>query len=118
MLDAFRKTAVARLSLDRRILGVLMTGSLASGAADRFSDLDLVVVVSPDDNASMMADRRAIAAGLGDLLSCFTGEHVGEPRLLICLYKVDGGDGVIHVDLKVITPDDLAARVDEPIVLY
>jgi hypothetical protein len=39
---------------------------------------------------------------------------VGEPRLLICLY----GPPLVHVDLKFVTPDALAHRVEDPIVLW
>ena len=49
-----------------------------------------------------MAQRKVLAGTLGHLLHAFTGEHVGEPRLLICLY----GPELLHVDLKFM---DLAA---------
>ncbi len=53
------------------------------------------------------------AASLGNLLSGFTGEHVGEPRLLICLYK----DPLLHVDLKFLTLDELRFRIEDPAIL-
>ena len=65
-----------------------------------------------------MAERHAIAATLGPLVAAFTGEHVGEPRLLICLY---GGEGItvpIHVDLKFVALPDAVERVDEPVVIW
>ena len=43
-----------------------------------------------------MGERRTIAESCGGLLAAFTGEHVGEPRLLICLY----GPPLAHVNLK------------------
>jgi hypothetical protein len=52
--------------------------------------------------------RAGFAGALGPLLSAFTGDHVGEPRLLICLY----GPPLLHVDLKFVTPADLAERVE------
>jgi hypothetical protein len=48
------------------------------------------------------------------LLASFTGEHVGEPRLLICLY----GPPLVHVDLKLISLADLDKRVEDPVVLW
>ena len=44
----------------------------------------------------------------------FIGEHVGEARLLIALY----GPPLLHVDLKVIEVADLAARVEDGVVLW
>lgn len=118
MIEGFVESAKTYFARDARVAGLLAAGSFATGETDRFSDLDLVIAVRTDAYADVMAQRRKIAAALGDLASCFTGEHVGEPRLLICLYLVPGGDGVLHVDLKFVTPDDLATRVDEPAVLH
>jgi hypothetical protein len=81
---------------------------------DEFSDLDLVVAAEPAAFSSVLADRQRLAAAIGPLLVGFTGEHVGEPRLLICLY----GPPPLHVDLKFISVTDAATRVDEPVVLW
>lgn len=51
---------------------------------------------------------RELAGTLGHLLHAFTGEHVGEPRLLICLY----GPELLHVDLKFVTLEMLTQRVE------
>ena len=68
-------------------------------------------VASYDD---VLASRRALAGTLGTLLAAFTGEHVGEPRLLICLY----GHPLLHVDLKFVVLDDAAQRVEDPAVIW
>jgi nucleotidyltransferase-like protein len=96
------------------LIGLAAGGSFRSGKMDDFSDLDLVVVVDPAAEEDVRASRVAIAASLGPLLASFTGEHVGEPRLLVCLY----GPPTVHVDLKFVTPDELAVRVEDPIVLW
>jgi hypothetical protein len=44
----------------------------------------------------------------------FTGEHVGEPRLLICLYSPP----LLHVDLKFISVSDAGRRVEDPVILW
>ena len=118
MLETLLATFTARISEDHRVLGVLVAGSFAAKRLDRFSDLDLVIVSNDADHRPLLSDSRDFAGRLGDLLAAFTGEHVGEPRLLICLYAVEGGDGLAHVDLKFVTPSDLATRVDDPVVLY
>jgi hypothetical protein len=81
---------------------------------DEYSDLDLVVVVEEQDYAAVTSEREALAGSLGRLLVSFTGEHVGEPRLLICLYE----EPLLHVDLKFVTLGDLAERVEDPAVLW
>ena len=96
---------VAAVRADERFEALLGTGSMAYGGFDEHSDLDFVIVVSAGDHAAAMAGRQAFAARLGSLLAAFSGEHVGEPRLLICLF----GPPLLHVDLKLIAPDDLSA---------
>src|SRR5713226_9429899 len=96
--DVHRETAarvIAELSKDPRIAGVAAAGSWLT-AMDEYSDLDLVIGVYPEHERAVSIERTAIAARCGDLLAAFTGEHVGEPRLLICLY----GPPLLHVDLK------------------
>jgi hypothetical protein len=110
----FLDRAVPLLASDPRILGVAAAGSYAENAMDLFSDLDLVVACEPADHPGLMQDRAVLAATLGPLVAAFTGEHVGEPRLLICLY----GPPPLHVDIKVVRLGDLACRVDEPLVLW
>ena len=110
----FLAGAIEKLSRDERLVGLAAGGSYAGGTMDAFSDLDLVVAVEPPDCADVMADRRRIAETLGTLLAAFTGEHVGEPRLLICLFD----EPLLHVDLKFVALDDVAERVEDPAVVW
>ncbi|MDA0565871.1 hypothetical protein LG943_16350 [Streptomonospora sp. S1-112] len=104
----------ARVRADPRFTGLGAGGSLLSGAVDAYSDLDLVVVVADEHHEAVMAARREIAASWGRLLAAFTGEHVGEPRVLICLYA----DPLLHVDLKFLRADELADRIEDPRVVW
>ncbi|MBM4259022.1 MAG: oxalate:formate antiporter [Deltaproteobacteria bacterium] len=110
----FLKGALPRLQADERIVAVAAGGSFLTGAMDEYSDLDLVIVVRPTAVSQVMHERQQIAATLGTLLTAFTGEHVGEPRLLICLY----GPPLLHVDLKFASVDDAAHRVEDPVILW
>jgi predicted nucleotidyltransferase len=110
----FLAQSVERLRGDSRIVGVAAGGSFVLGTMDEFSDLDLVVVVTPAHWTEVMADRLTIAAKLGRFLAGFTGEHVGEPRLLICLY----GPPLLHVDFKFVSLADFSERVEDPVVLW
>ena len=102
------------LATDPRIVGVAGGGSLVTGGMDAFSDLDLVLAVEPAAYLEVLDDRQRIAARAGTLLASFTGEHVGERRLLICLYDAP----LLHVDLKFVCLDDVAVRVEDPLVLF
>jgi hypothetical protein len=107
-----RFTAV--VATDARFDAVLGAGSLIHGGFDAHSDLDFVVVVTGADYPAVMAARDVFAAQFGDLISAFTGEHVGEPRLLICLY----GPRLLHVDFKFVRACDLNQMVERPIILW
>jgi hypothetical protein len=113
-LRAFLEHALPLLRRHPALVGVAAGGSFATGRMDEFSDLDLVVVAHPSSWPGVLDQRRALAASLGPLLVSFTGEHVGEPRLLICLY----GPPLTHVDLKFVAPADLRVRVEDPVLLW
>ncbi|MCP4418065.1 MAG: oxalate:formate antiporter [Chloroflexi bacterium] len=110
----FIEQALPKLAKDLRIVGVAASGSYADNSLDNFSDLDLVIAVEPQMFDAIMSDRLSIAASLGNLVAGFTGEHVGEPRVLITLY----GPEALHVDFKFVKVEDAATRVDEPIILW
>jgi predicted nucleotidyltransferase len=110
----FLTQALPALRADARLEGVAACGSFVTGVLDEQSDLDLVVVSAPEVAKDVLRGGRALAARLGPLLEGFPGDHVGEPRLLICLY----GPPLLHVDLKFVAPDELAPRVEEPRVLW
>lgn len=111
---AFLERAHDVLSSDARIVGIALGGSFATDSIDEYSDLDFVLAVDPGHWPAILDDRRALASSLGPLLAAFTGEHVGEPRLLICLY----GPPLLHVDLKFVSLDDVQDRVEDPAIVY
>jgi hypothetical protein len=99
---------------DARVVALVVGGSVARGTADEYSDLDLVIVCSDEHHSSVLAGSRAFADSIGPLLVAFSGEHVGEPRLLIALYD----SGPRHVDLKFVSTSDLDSRVEDGLVLW
>jgi predicted nucleotidyltransferase len=99
---------------DQRILAVTEGGSAVAGELDEHSDLDVLIICTDEGHESLLGEAKEFAAGLGSLLSSFTGEHVGEPRLLICLY----GPPLLHVDLKFVSRADLDRRVEDGIVVW
>jgi predicted nucleotidyltransferase len=114
MCQAFVNRAIDVLKSDPRILGIAAGGSWITDSMDEYSDIDLVVVVDSGSEHEISGERLSIAGRLGDLLSGFTGEHVGEPRLIICLY----GNPLLHVDIKFVALPDIDHRVEDPVVLW
>jgi hypothetical protein len=53
------------------------------------------------------------AGSFGQLLTGFTGDHVGEPRVLICLYD----NPLLHVDIKFLTLEEFKHRIEQPVIL-
>ena len=102
-----------KIEMNHDVVGMAAGGSWITHELDEYSDLDLVLVTREkisDDKQKMLA----YAEKFGTLLEGFTGEHVGEPRVLICLYD----NPLLHVDIKFVTPDELKDRVEDPEVLW
>ncbi len=112
-----------KVAADQRFLALLAGGSYLHGGFDAHSDLDLVIVVNGSDYDAVMKTRKEFAASIGSLLAAFTGEHVGEPRLLICLYGPDlsgpaDPTALLHVDLKFVTLHGLGDMVETPAIVW
>jgi len=108
----FAKCVADSVKQDSSAIGLAVGGSWITNELDEFSDLDLVLVTRD----KIGGDREKMleyAKQYGKLLTGFTGEHVGEPRLLICLYS----DPLLHVDIKFVTLDEFGKRVETPVIL-
>ncbi|GAL36419.1 putative plasmid-related protein [Vibrio maritimus] len=102
------------LSQDARICGIGASGSFATDTMDEYSDLDLVIAIHPESVESVMNERFQLIERIGGSVAAFTGEHVGEPRLVIALFEPDA----VHVDFKFVSLPDAAMRVDDTQVLW
>jgi len=101
------------VSNDPNVVGLAVAGSWITNELDEYSDLDMILVTKEkvsNDKEKMIAYAKTI----GNLISGFTGEHVGEPRLLICLYD----DPLLHVDIKFLTLEEFRNRIENPVVLF
>ena len=109
---AFANHAKDILEPDKNVIGLAVAGSWLTNEMDEFSDLDLILITTNKitDDKNLMLDY---AKRLGDFLSGFTGEHVGEPRVLICLYD----NPLLHVDIKFVTLDEFHFRIETPVIL-
>ncbi len=98
---------------DEAVIGLAASGSFITNELDEYSDLDLILITR-DKIAGDKDKMIAYAKSFGDFISGFTGEHVGEPRVLICLYD----DPLLHVDIKFLTLPEFYDRVENPVVLF
>ncbi|WP_225586939.1 nucleotidyltransferase domain-containing protein [Algoriphagus sp. Y33] len=109
----FIKQAVERIKDDKNVIGLAVAGSFITKEIDEFSDVDLILV-TVDKVAPDFDKMEKYAKSFGNYLNGFTGEHVGERRVLICLYD----NPLLHVDIKFITLDEFEQRVEDPIILF
>lgn len=112
-INIFLDHASNLLQKDERIIALCVGGSWITNEIDKYSDLDLVVITRINISNSKKGMEN-IAASLGTLLAGFTGEHVSENRLLICLYE----NPVLHVDLKFLQINEFDVRVENPIIIW
>ncbi len=113
MHEEFVAKVIEKVKSDTSCIGLAAGGSWINNQIDEFSDIDLILITT----SSVSHDFQLMhnyAQGFGNLLNAFSGEHVGEKRLLICIYD----DPLVHVDIKFITLDELALRVEDPVVLW
>lgn len=109
----FAERVVEIVKSDPSVIGLAVAGSWLTNELDEFSDLDLILVTEKKisgDKVRMLA----FAQKPGNLISAFTGEHVGEPRLLICLYDKP----LLHVDIKFVTREEFGQRIETPAVIF
>jgi len=99
--------AVARLRDDARVVGLVLGGSLARGAADLYSDVDLYVVVRDGAFDGVLAERDAVAEAVGSQLFAFDVDPVpGGSTDRIVVYE--GPDGFpVKLDFMYLEESDL-----------
>ncbi|WP_326837073.1 nucleotidyltransferase domain-containing protein [Amycolatopsis rhabdoformis] len=110
----FLDDMLPKIRRDPRVAGVAVGGSIAHGEPDEYSDVDILVVVDDDAFDAVLAERFALIDSWTDVLAAFTGEHVGEPRLVITLT----GPLPLHVDFKFVRVADFGERTSDPKILW
>ena len=113
MQKEFAGKVVDIVKNDSNVIGLAVAGSWITNELDEYSDLDLILItkkkISGDKEKMML-----YAKSFGDFISGFTGEHVGEPRVLICLYD----NPLLHVDIKFLTMPEFQTRIENTILLF
>ena len=109
----FADNIVAMVKKDANVIGLAAGGSFITNELDEYSDLDLILITKKKiagDKEKMLDYARSF----GDFISGFTGEHISEPRVLICLYD----NPLLHVDIKFLTLPEFEQRIENPVVLF
>ncbi|SFE17353.1 Streptomycin adenylyltransferase [Chitinophaga sp. CF118] len=113
MQKQFADKVTSFIKKDSDVIGLAVAGSWLTNEIDEFSDLDLILVTKEKISGSK-EKMLEYANQFGTLLTAFTGEHVGEPRLLICLYD----NPLLHVDIKFVTIEEFQSRIETPTILW
>jgi predicted nucleotidyltransferase len=111
---SFVEKVISVLKEDERILGIALGGSWARNEMDKYSDLDFSIVVRPEHIGPVLNERIEIAGKVGALINAFTGEHVGDNRIIICMFD----QPLLHVDLKFVSLSEFHVRSEDPEVMW
>ena len=87
------------------VIGLVVSGSVATGTADTYSDLDLKIVTRDDMHDEAVQHLDALIDVCGVPVARFTAEHVGHPEMFIVLY-----DDLIHIDFYLVRLGELTNR--------
>ncbi|WP_372405400.1 nucleotidyltransferase domain-containing protein [Streptomyces luteireticuli] len=110
----FLSDVLPRIQKDARVAGVAITGSFVGGRPDVYSDVDLILAIDDEAYEAVMRERLVLISSWASLVAGFTGEHVGEPRVIITLV----GPPLLHVDFKFVRASDFAERIEDPEILW
>ncbi|UOQ48576.1 nucleotidyltransferase domain-containing protein [Gracilibacillus caseinilyticus] len=86
---------------DPQVLGIVLGGSLAKGNADRYSDIDLHIIVKPDSKPDFIREKRERSKKWGNVLYFEGSDHT--PVLVThyeCFVKID----TFYKEPKELTP--------------
>lgn len=110
----FVERAVAQLSADDRIIGLLHHGSAAKGQLDAYSDLDITCIVRDDDLAAVVAEGPRLLATLGELLAWKPAPLPDGGQAVFCLFD----PGFLRVEFVFSALDGIYKLKDPPLILW
>jgi len=72
--EALLKKIISLVEEDNRIRGLWAVGSMATGKADKYSDLDLYILIEQENYEQVFGERSSFAEKMGKVLSTFEVE--------------------------------------------
>jgi hypothetical protein len=101
------ESAVSLLAADPRVEALYLSGSLAAGTPDRWSDIDLWIVVQGGDIEEVINAHRSLIEQVAPIGTLFPATHLGNPHQIIVFYKEAHP---IHVDYQYTEARELVPR--------
>ncbi|GAC1520694.1 MAG: aminoglycoside 6-adenylyltransferase [Chloroflexota bacterium] len=89
--------AIRALSEDAAVLGLYLSGSFAYGVPDRWSDIDLYILVGDGEAGRTIARHDTLIRGVGPIGTIFPATHLGDSHQIIVFYRADEP---LHVDYQ------------------
>lgn len=105
----FVESALQVLSRDPRVKALWAGGSLADGAADRWSDVDLRLAVADHDRRAFMADIEDTLQAICPILGWRTRSMRGDELVVVTF------EGPLRADFVVTSPVDIDRQRYEPV---
>lgn len=88
---------IERLQADESVMGLYLSGSFAQGKPDRWSDIDIYVVVADEALHEVASRHERLIRQAGDIVASFRATHLGDPHQRIVFYRASKP---IHVDFQ------------------
>ncbi len=89
--------AITLLAADTSVLGLYLSGSFANGKPDRWSDIDLCIVVENGRVDTILIDQQKLIDSIAPVVTKFPAIHLGNSHQIIVFYKANDP---IHVDFQ------------------
>src|SRR5438093_9254341 len=94
--DIARK-ALDILVADTGVVGLYLAGSFALGQPDKYSDIDLYIVIRDGSKDEVLRRAASTVQDVAKVATWFPATHMGDPAQLIVFYEADPP---IHVDFQ------------------
>jgi predicted nucleotidyltransferase len=101
------ESAVSLLAADTRVEALYLSGSLAAGTPDPWSDIDLWIVVQGGDIEEVINAHRSLIGQVAPIGTLFPATHLGNPHQIIVFYKEAYP---VHVDYQYTEARELVPR--------
>jgi predicted nucleotidyltransferase len=108
--EEIARKAVDMLAADSEVVGLYLAGSFALGHPDRYSDIDLYVVIPDGSKDDVLRRAASMVQDVARVATWFPATHLGDPAQLIVIYEADPP---IHVDFQYKEVRELIPRVKD-----
>lgn len=90
-------SALDLLSRDERVIGLYLSGSFADGQPDKYSDVDINILVEEVQREHIIKDHSRLIQQVGKVATVFPATHMHDPNQIIVFYE----EAIpIHVDYQ------------------